>query len=115
MTATPRIRSIRSRHVAGQLPASHYRALYEAFSQLKGTDEIRRFLRDVCTLEEIDAMAERWQIACQLDAGNQSYRQIHDRIGVSTTTIGRVARFLLQEPHQGYRLVLDRIKKRKKN
>jgi uncharacterized protein YerC len=47
-----------------------------------------------------------------LDEGKRSYREIHALTGVSLTTIGRVARFLQQEPHQGYRLVIDRLKKR---
>jgi len=40
-------------------------------------------------------------------AGELSYRDINARTGVSTTTIGRVARFLNEEPHKGYRSVLD--------
>jgi len=44
-----------------------------------------------------------------LDAGKKSYREINALTGVSTTTIGRVARFLKDEPHQGYRTVLDRM------
>ena len=53
---------------------------------------------------------QRWHVARLLDAGELSYREIHDETGVSTTTITRVARFLEQEPNQGYRLVLDRLK-----
>jgi uncharacterized protein YerC len=49
-----------------------------------------------------------------LDQGGLSYREINAATGVSTTTIGRVARFLMQERHHGYRKVLDKLKKRKK-
>ena len=57
-------------------------------------------------------MTERWKIARLLAEGELSYREIHDRTGGSLATITRVARFLRQEPHQGYRLVLEREKRK---
>lgn len=87
------------------------KALLEALMTLRTPEEMRRFLYDVCTPKEVADMADRWAIARILDAGNQSYRDIHQMTGVSVTTIGRVARFLQQERFQGYRLVLDRLKK----
>ena len=71
---------------------------------------MRRFLIDLCTPAERRALSERWHVARLLDQGDLSYRQINEATGVSTTTIGRVARFLNEEPHQGYRLILDRQK-----
>lgn len=85
-------------------------SLAEAFLTLKTADEVRRFLRDICTPQEINDLADRWQVARLLDEGEHSYRTIHGLTGVSVTTIGRVARFLQQENFQGYRLVLDRSK-----
>ncbi len=73
--------------------------------------EMQRFLVDLCTPAELRALSERWHVAKILDQGELSYREINARTGVSTTTIGRVARFLKEEPHKGYRLVLDRMKK----
>ena len=70
---------------------------------------MERFLVDLCTPAELRALAERWHVAQILDTGEQSYREINALTGVSTTTIGRVARFLKDEPHQGYRTVLDRM------
>jgi uncharacterized protein YerC len=49
-------------------------------------------------------------VARLLSEGKKSYREISADTGVSTTTVTRVARFLSQEDHQGYRLVLDRLK-----
>lgn len=86
-------------------------ALCEAFLHLKTKEECHRFLLDLCTPAEIKAFAERWRVAQLLEEGKLSYREIHGETGVSVTTIGRVARFLMQEPHQGYALILDRIKK----
>lgn len=85
-------------------------ALCEAFLALENVDECQRFLRDVTTPAELNALAERWHVARLLDEGELSYREIHDETGVSTTTITRVARFLAHEPNRGYRLVLDRLK-----
>lgn len=85
------------------------RALYEAFSLLRDGAEAARFLRDLATPAEIEAFAERWRIARMLDEAELSYRDIAASTGASTTTIGRVARFLKDERHQGYRLVLDRL------
>lgn len=80
-----------------------------ALTSVKTAEEMERFLVDLCTPAELRALAERWHVAKILDAGEQSYREINALTGVSTTTIGRVARFLKDEPHQGYRTVLDRL------
>jgi TrpR-related protein YerC/YecD len=72
-------------------------------------EEMCGLLIDLCTPAEIRTLAERWHVARLLDQSDLSYRDIHDATGVSTTTIVRVARFLRQEPHQGYRRALDRI------
>lgn len=74
-----------------------------------GASEMERLLTDLCTPAEIRTMAERWHVARLLDGTGLSYREIHDATGVSTTTIVRVARFLRQEPHQGYRRALDSV------
>ncbi len=71
--------------------------------------EMRRLLTDLCTPAEIRTLAERWHVARLLDGTDLSYRDIHDATGVSTTTIVRVARFLRQEPHQGYRRAIDAL------
>lgn len=86
-------------------------ALYEAFMRLKSSEELRRFMADLCTPREIAAFAERWSIARSLYAGQQGYREIAARTGASTTTVARVARFLFRERHHGYRTVLDRVDK----
>ena len=72
-------------------------------------EEMCRLLKDLCTPAEIRTIAERWHVARLLDGTGLSYREIHEATGVSTTTIVRVARFLRQEPHQGYRSALDRM------
>lgn len=85
--------------------------LSNAMVSIGDTLEMQRFLVDLCTPAELRALSERWHVAKILDEGELSYREINARTGVSTTTIGRVARFLKEEPHKGYRSVLDRMKK----
>jgi TrpR-related protein YerC/YecD len=69
------------------------RNLCVALAALKTPEEVRAFLRDLCTPAEIQAMADRWAAVEPLERG-MSYREIHKLTGVSLTTIGRVARFL---------------------
>ncbi len=83
--------------------------LADALVRLRTKDEARALLADLCTPAEIHTLAERWHVAKLLDAGELTYREIHEATGVSTTTIVRVARFLRQEDNQGYRLLLDRM------
>jgi TrpR-related protein YerC/YecD len=87
--------------------------LAKALTQVKSADEMDRFLVDLCTPAELRALSERWYVARLLDTTDLSYRDINAKTGVSTTTIGRVARFLNDEPHQGYRTILDRQERRK--
>lgn len=81
--------------------------LVEALRALRDADEVRRFLIDLCTPAELEAMADRWAVVPELAEG-RAYREIHDRTGVSVTTIGRVAR-CLSLGAGGYRLAAERL------
>ena len=85
--------------------------LLDAILSLRNRQELRRFLADLCTPGELGAFAERWQVARLLEEGKLTYREIAARTGASTTTVVRVARFLNDMPHRGYRIVLDRRRK----
>jgi TrpR-related protein YerC/YecD len=82
-------------------------ALIQAFLSLRSPGEVRAFLEDLCTPSELEAMADRWRVVPLLRA-DVPYREIHDRTGVSVTTIGRVAR-CLDLGSGGYRLAIDRL------
>lgn len=83
--------------------------LCDALLTPRSPEEMRGFLRDLCTPAEIRSLAERWHVARLLDAGDLSYRDIHEATGVSTTTIVRVGRFLREEPYLGYRKAIDAL------
>lgn len=85
-------------------------ALCEALASLRDPQTMRRFLLDLCTPGELSDFGERWLIARLLHTGDYSYRDISALTGASTTTVARVARFLQQEPHQGYKTVLEKTK-----
>ncbi len=72
-----------------------FRALAQALAALDDPRQVAAFLQDLCTPAELEAMCDRWKVVPLLRAG-EPYRGIHDKTGVSVTTIGRVARTLEQ-------------------
>ena len=80
--------------------------LFGAIQTLETPPEMERFLRDLCTLSELEAMAHRWQVARLLEQG-LPYLEIAERTGASTTTVTRVAHWL-RHGEGGYRVALDR-------
>lgn len=94
--------------------AKDEKAFFELFLYLKTFQEVESFLRDLCTPQEIQAMIDRWKICQLLDQGQLSYRDISQETGASLATITRVARFMKDEPYQGYQLMLQRTQKNKR-
>ena len=70
-------------------------SLCDALLAMRTREEMRAFLRDLCTPAELEALVDRWRVVPYLLDG-MAYREIHERTAVSVTTIGRVARFLSQ-------------------
>jgi len=87
-------------------PTRQHRDLFETIASLKTEDEAQRFLRDLCTRSELDAMAHRWHVARLLDEG-LPYVEVAKRARASTTTVTRVAQWL-RRGEGGYRLALQR-------
>ena len=83
-------------------------ALFTALASLEDTDEVGRFLRDLCTRHELEELSARWTVVELLDEG-LPYRRIAESTGVSTTTITRINEWL-HHGTGGYRIVLDRSK-----
>lgn len=86
--------------------------LADAILAVRTREEAQRFLRDLCTLPELEALAHRWQIVLLLDQG-ASYVEIAERVPTSTATVTRVAQWL-RRGTGGYELVLDRVKRRRR-
>ena len=82
--------------------------LADAFLSLRTRDEVRRFLRDLCTLPELEALGHRWQTAVLLEQGIP-YLEIAERVPTSTATVTRVAQWL-RHGTGGYRIALERAR-----
>ena len=76
--------------------------IYKAFTQLNTKDQASNFLEDLCTPNELKALEERWEVAKLLATNKYTYREISARLGASTTTVTRVARFLFDKNNKGY-------------
>jgi len=83
--------------------------LADAVLVLRDRDEAKRFLRDLCTLGELEALVHRWQIA-RLVSDGRSYLEIADTVHTSTATVTRVAHWL-RHGAGGYTLALERTAK----
>ena len=91
-----------------ELSNKKYKQLYTAFALLKNEKEQQAFLRDLCTMKELEEMANRLE-AVFLLSQKVPYRNIADQTGLSTATVTRIAHWL-RHGEGGYRLVLKRTK-----
>ncbi len=82
--------------------------LYRAVLSLKSSDECAAFFDDICTIQELEALAQRLEVACQLSEG-KSYIDINKTTGASTATICRVSK-CLNYGDGGYKTAIERIK-----
>lgn len=81
--------------------------LFEGILQLKSMDECYLFFEDLCTMNELVSLAQRFEVA-QMLRENRTYHEIAELTGASTATISRVNRSLTYG-NDGYNLVLDRL------
>ena len=81
--------------------------MYEAILSLRDLDECMRFFDDLCTVTELMAMEQRYQVATCLNEG-MIYNDILAQTGASSATISRVNRSL-QYGRGGYAVVFDRL------
>jgi TrpR-related protein YerC/YecD len=80
---------------------------FEAILQLKNVDECYRFFEDVCTVKEVQSIAQRLEVAKLLTL-NKTYNEIEKETGASTATISRINRSL-NYGVDGYSIVLERL------
>lgn len=85
--------------------------LFEAVLTLQDKEECYRFFEDVCTINELQAMAQRFEVALLLRE-HETYQNISVETGASTATISRVNRSI-NYGTGGYELVLDRLDEKK--
>ncbi|RLJ71774.1 YerC/YecD family TrpR-related protein [Salisediminibacterium halotolerans] len=81
--------------------------LFEAILSLKDKEECYQFFDDLCTMNEIQSLAQRLEVARMLMDGD-TYQHIEKDTGASTATISRVKR-CINYGNEGYRFSLDRV------
>jgi TrpR-related protein YerC/YecD len=86
--------------------------MYEAILTLETVDECMRFFDDLCSVSELRAMEQRYQVARLLHEGH-IYNTILEQTGASSATISRVNRSLMYGA-DGYEIVFKRLDERKK-
>lgn len=85
--------------------------LFEGLQRLESREDYYRFFEDLCTISELESIAQRFHVARMLD-DDATYTDIADTTGASTATISRVKKSLLYGA-DGYKLVLSRLQDHK--
>lgn len=81
--------------------------LFDAVLCLKNRDECYNFFEDLCTVNELLSLSQRFEVASML-RNNNTYLEIADKTGASTATISRVNRSL-NYGNDGYDMILERL------
>lgn len=82
--------------------------LFEAILSLENKEECFSFFEDLCTVNELLSLSQRYEVASMLK-DKKTYMEIADKTGASTATISRVNRSL-NYGNDGYDLVFGRLK-----
>ena len=82
--------------------------LFKAILLLENEEDCYRFFEDICTINEIHAIAQRLQVA-KLLSENKTYNEIEGVTKASTATISRINKCLVYGA-DGYKLILERMK-----
>ena len=81
---------------------------YQAVLTLENEGECSAFFNDICTIQELEALAQRMEVALRLKKG-ESYIDINKNTGASTATISRVSKYV-NYGAGGYDTVIERMK-----
>lgn len=87
-------------------------SLFEAILTLSDQEDCYRFFEDICTINEINAIAQRWAVA-KLLAEKKTYSEIENITKASTATISRINKCLVYGS-DGYKRVLAKLKEQGK-
>lgn len=84
-------------------------SLFDGILCLENREECYSFFEDLCTVNELLSLSQRYEVAHMLKLGH-TYMEIAEKTGASTATISRVNRSL-NYGNDGYDLIFDRLKK----
>ena len=85
--------------------------LFDAVLQLQSKEECYNFFEDLCTVNELLSLSQRFDVAAML-RNKKTYLEIADKTGASTATISRVNRSL-HYGNDGYELIFQRLENKK--
>lgn len=88
-----------------KIQAKYEKSLYQAITGIETAAEAKSFFQDLCTPAETQAIVDRWCAAVMLEQG-MTQREVAAKAGVSVTTVGRVARCLINKK-SGYKRLLN--------
>ncbi len=83
--------------------------LFAGILELESEEDCYRFFEDLCTVNELQSLAQRFEVALLLDEG-RTYHEIAEKTGASTATISRINRCLVYGS-EGYKTVIKRLKR----
>ncbi|MGY4691132.1 YerC/YecD family TrpR-related protein [Salibacterium sp. K-3] len=86
--------------------------LFRAILSLQSVEECYEFFDDLCTINEIQSLGQRLEVARMLQHGH-TYHKIETETGASTATISRVKR-CLNFGNDSYQMTLDRVREQEK-
>jgi len=83
-----------------------FKKLVKALISIKKEVDMQNFLRDLCTLEELEEISNRWKAAELLNKG-MPYREVAEKTKMSTTTVTRIAHWI-KHGEGGYKKSLEK-------
>ena len=83
--------------------------LYKAIVSIDSLEECKEFFNDICTIQEIEKMAQRLE-AAQLLLEGYTYEQVIEKTAISSTTLSRISR-CVRYGNGGYKNIIERIEK----
>lgn len=89
--------------------SKHTDKLFEGILKLETVEDCYKFFGDLCTVNEILSMTQRFEVACELKDG-KTFAEITKESGASTATISRVNRCLTYG-NGGYDVILEKMEK----
>lgn len=90
-------------------PTEAIEKLFDALRALESKQDFYNFFDDLCTVNEVSSLAQRFEIACLLDK-KITYSEIESKTAASAATISRINKFLINGSN-GYRTAIDKLNK----
>ena len=85
-------------------------SLFDAILTLESREECYAFFMDVCTMNEIASLSQRYEVAGML-RDKKTYLDISEKTGASTATISRVKRSM-DDGNGGYEIMFNRLREK---